>query len=429
MNPAAAATVALGAGHSRAYAFRPSRPFISLLPPVLALHLESRMSRTRLPLAALSLASVSALFLAGCSQSTNASKDTGDTGASASAATGTKPAPFDKGTVKVALVRQSGVGDYFEQWGRGAQAQIEAAGGKVTSFDARGDNGRQVTQFNDAIAAKPNVIIVDHGLADSVNPKIDKAIGQGIPVVVYDVNISNCKATYISQDDESIATKILDYMKQDNPSGGKIAYVNVSGIAPLDSRDAVYQEFLKANPSFTQVARFGKYSESVAADTAAEGAAALKAAPDTTLAFAAYDELAKGTLIALRQNNIADKVKVYGVDVSTADIQLMTEPGSTWRATAATDPANVGAIVARMAIAAGAGVGTPQKLTIPASLITQDTLRQGGVTNMDQLRTALPELNTPNIVGAAVDPADPAGHVTGGRRPRPADRGHHQELR
>jgi simple sugar transport system substrate-binding protein len=217
---------------------------------------------------------------------------------------------------------------------------------------------------------------------------------------VYDVNISNCKATYISQDDESIATKILDYMKQDNPSGGKIAYVNVSGIAPLDSRDAVYQEFLKANPSFTQVARFGKYSESVAADTAAEGAAALKAAPDTTLAFAAYDELAKGTLIALRQNNIADKVKVYGVDVSTADIQLMTEPGSTWRATAATDPANVGAIVARMAIAAGAGVGTPQKLTIPASLITQDTLRQSGVTNMDQLRTALPELNTPNIVAA-----------------------------
>lgn len=309
-----------------------------------------------------------------------------------------KPAGLTDGFT-VALVRQSGVGDYFEQWGRGAQAQIEAAGGKVTSYDARGDNARQVSQFNDAIAAKPKVIIVDHGLADSVNPKIDEAIGAGIPVVVYDVNISNCRATYISQDDRSIATKILDYMKQDNPGGGKVAYVNVSGIAPLDSRDAVYQEFLKANPSFTQTTRFGKYSESVAADTATEGAAALKAAPGTTLAFAAYDELAKGTLIALRQNNLTN-VKVYGVDVSTADIQLMTEPGSQWRATAATDPANVGAIVARMAIAAGAGVPTPQKLTVPAALITQDTLRQGGVTNMDQLRTALPELRTPDIVGA-----------------------------
>ena len=93
----------------------------------------------------------------------------------------------------VALVRQSGVGDYFEQWGRGAQAQIEAAGGKVTSYDARGDNARQVSLFNDAIAAKPKVIIVDHGLADSVNPKIDEAINAGIPVVVYDVNIATAR--------------------------------------------------------------------------------------------------------------------------------------------------------------------------------------------------------------------------------------------
>ena len=41
------------------------------------------MSRARLPLAALSLASVLALVLAGCAQSTDASKDTGDTAASA----------------------------------------------------------------------------------------------------------------------------------------------------------------------------------------------------------------------------------------------------------------------------------------------------------------------------------------------------------
>ena len=310
-----------------------------------------------------------------------------------------RPAGFKDG-FSVALVRQSGVGDYFEQWGRGATAQIRSAGGQVTAYDARGDNARQVSQFNDAISSQPDVIIVDHGLADSVNPKIDEAISKGIPVVVYDVNIANCKAMYISQDDASIATKILDYLKQDNPTGGKIAYVNVSGIAPLDSRNEVYQQFLKSNPSFTQVAHFGKYTESVASDTATEGAAALKAAPDTTVAFAAYDELAKGTLIALRQNNMSDKVKVYGVDISTADIQLMTEPVSPWRATAATDPANVGAIVARAAIAAGAKVTMPEKLTIPAALITQDMLRQRSVTNMDELRAALPELNTPDIVGA-----------------------------
>lgn len=311
----------------------------------------------------------------------------------------TKPAAA-KTAIKVALVRQSGIGDYFQQWGSGLTAQLKAVGAVVTTFDARNDNSKQATDFDTAIAAKPDVIIVDHGLSDTINPKVDKAVAAGIPVVVYDVAITNPKAFYLSQDDASIATKILDYMKQDNPSGGKIAYVNVSGIAPLDSRDKVYQQFLKANTSFSQVAHFGKYTASVAADTASEGAASLKAAPSTTIAFCAYDELCKGTLIALRQDNMS-KVKVYGVDVSTADIQLMTQPGSQWRATAATDPANVGAIMARAAIAAADGVKLPSKMTIPAALITQDLLKKDNVSDMSGLRKAIPDLNTPDILGAS----------------------------
>ena len=361
------------------------------------------MTLKRVTVAALA---VLAMGLSGCSQDSGGTGPSGTTPAPAPAQVQNdftlpkdKPAGFADGA-KIALVRQSGIGDYFEQWGNGFTKQVTAAGGQVTAFDARGDNGQQVTLLDQAIAAKPAAIVVDHGLSDSVNPGIDRAIAAGIPVVVYDVAVTNPKALYISQNDESIATKILDAMKADNPSGGNVAYVNVSGIAPLDSRNAVYEKFLKDNPTFKQVAKFGKYSQSTAADTASEGAAALKAHPDVTLVFAAYDELAKGALIALNQNNMAAKAKVYGVDISTADIQLMTEPGSPWAATAATDPANVGAIVARAAVAAGAKVALPSKMTIPAALITQQVLQQKGVTNMDGLRAAFPELNTPDILGA-----------------------------
>ncbi|KRV51294.1 hypothetical protein AQ490_00535 [Wenjunlia vitaminophila] len=360
---------------------------------------------------AISTVLIAATALGACSQDTDNDSDTAKKGSEKKSQScdrilnndymlpQAKPAEFKKGFT-VALVRQSGVGDYFEQWGNGATKQIEAAGGKVKVYDARGNNSTQVSQFGQAISSKPDVIIVDHGLADSVNPKIDEAIDKGIPVVVYDVDIANCDATYISQNDESIAEEILGYLKKENPDGGKIAYVNVSGIAPLDSRNKVYQEFLKGNPEFKQVAHFGKYTESVAADTATEGAAALSAAKDTTIAFAAYDELAKGTLIALRQQGLSDKVKVYGVDISTADIQLMIKSGSPWRATAATDPANVGAVVARAAIGKAAGADLPDKMTIPATLITQDQLVDKNVENMDDLRKALPELSTPDYLGA-----------------------------
>ncbi len=132
-----------------------------------------------------------------------------------------------KDNLKVALVRQSGIGDYFEQWGSGAKAQLEAAGATVDIYDARNDNAKQATDFNTAIASKPDVIIVDHGLKDTIDPKVDEAIKAGIPVVVYDVAVGNQDALYLSQDDESIANKILGYMKGENPDGGKIAYVNV----------------------------------------------------------------------------------------------------------------------------------------------------------------------------------------------------------
>ncbi|MFC4223963.1 substrate-binding domain-containing protein [Lysinibacter cavernae] len=353
-------------------------------------------------------AAASILLMTACSQGTTTDTPT-DAPTQAAASNDftlpdAQPEGFKDG-LKVALVRQSGIGDYFEQWGNGFTKQVEAAGGVVESYDARGDNSKQVTLFNDALLSKPDVIVVDHGLADSMNPKIDEAVDQGIPVVVYDGAISNEKALYISQDDESLAGKILDQLKEENPDGGNIAYVNVSGIAPLDTRDTVYQQFLKDNPTFKQVAKFGKYSESTAADTATEGAAALKSAPDTNIVFAAYDELAKGALIALRQNNMSENVKVYGVDISTADIQLMTEDGSPWRATAATDPTNVGAINGRAAIAAAAGVEMPSKFTIPAALITQDLLIEKNVANMDDLRAALPELNTPDVMGASWIPA------------------------
>lgn len=358
-------------------------------------------------LISLAAAGTLALALTSCAQDTSGSGKNGAAAGKPCARTvnnayklpAQKPSGLKKGFT-VALVRQSGVGDYFEQWGNGATRQIKAAGGQVRTYDARGDNGVQVNQLTQAISTNPDVLIVDHGLADSVNPKIDQAIGKGIKVVVYDVDIANCKAKYISQNDASIASQILGYMKKDNPKGGKLAYVNVSGIAPLDSRDKVYQRFMKDNPDFQQVTKFGKYSESVASDTATEGAAALSAKPQTTLAFAAYDELAKGTLIALRQDKMTDKVKVYGVDISTADIQLMTAKNSPWRATAATDPANVGAIVARAAVAESAGVDIPNKLTIPAELMTQDKLVKEHVANMADLRRAYPDLITPGILGA-----------------------------
>ena len=357
----------------------------------------SRSSRrTRLPLAALSLASASALLLSACSQSTDASKDTGDTAAKASAATGEKPAPFADGAVKVALVRQSGAGDYFEQWGNGAKAQAKALGIDLTVYDAQADNAKQATDLSSAINSGAKAIIIDHGFPATIQPEIDKAVKKGIKVVVYDVETDTKGVVSTRQNDASMAQAVLDVMAKEVGEDAKVGYVNVAGYAALDKRDTVWKSTVEAQ-GWKQAFKVGKVTDSTATDNVPLVSAALTQNSDVAGVFAPYDELAKGTVLAVQNKKLQDKVKVFGADVSNADIQAITAEGSPWVATAGTDPSAVGAAVVRTTALELAGQLNKTTVEFPAVAITQDFLREKKIENMDQLREALPALNLSQV--------------------------------
>lgn len=338
-----------------------------------------------------------ALLVTACSQSGTTPAPSAAASADASAApsaaasTAAKPAPFDKGPVKIALVRQSGAGDYFQQWGQGATKQAAAVGFDMQVYDAQADNAQQATQMQTAIDSGVAGIIVDHGLADTMNPLIDKALAKGIPVVVYDVETTNPAVIHTTQSDADMAQKVLTVMAKDVGQGAKVGYVNALGIAPLDRRNVVWQQFVKDNNWLVQFF-VGKFTNAVATDNAVLVDAALKAHPDVAGIFAPYDELTKGTLVGIKNNGLSDKIKVYGIDISNADLELMNQPGSPWVATAATDPAGVGAAVVRAMALKLTGQLQGTDFKFPASLITQQFLKDKGITNMDQLRAAMPEL-------------------------------------
>ena len=346
----------------------------------------------------------SALFLGACSQTPAATTAPTTPTAAASAASAApsaasapasqaaaKPAPFDKGPVKIAMVRQSGAGDYFQQWGLGSTKQAAALGFDMQVYDAQADNAVQATQMQTAIDSGVAGIIVDHGLADTMNPLIKKALDAGIPVVVYDVETTDPRVIHTTQSDASMATAVLTQMAADLGKGAKIGYVNALGIAPLDRRNVVFQQFVKDN-SWNVEFFVGKFTNAVATDNAVLVDAALKAHPDVVGIFAPYDELSKGTLVGIHNNGLDAKIKVYGIDISNADLALMTTPGNPWVATAATDPAGVGAAVVRAMALKLANQLSGTDFQFPAQLITQDYLKKNNITNMDGLRVAMPEL-------------------------------------
>ena len=334
-------------------------------------------------------AGIAALALTGCAQQNTAAP-------AASSAPVQKaenlPAPFDGDPLEVALVQQSGAGDFFTAWTAGAKAQAAAVNIDLTVYDARNDNAKQASDLEQAIAAKPDAIIVDHGQTDTIEPRVREAVDAGIPVIVYDLALEDTDGVVVtSQSDASMAQGVLDQLVKDNGEGAKVGLVSAEGFAPLDRRKKVWDEVVAKN-GLDQLFFTGKVTESTATDNIPLVDAALKANPGVQAIFAPYDEITKGVVQAVLQNNLQDKVKVYGIDISNADIEVITADGSPWVATSATDPSAVGAGVVRALALKLAGQLTEDTVQFPAVTITRDFLIEKGITNVAQLREAEPSL-------------------------------------
>ncbi|GAA2752616.1 substrate-binding domain-containing protein [Amnibacterium kyonggiense] len=338
--------------------------------------------RTRRLPTALAVAAAAAIALAGCSQSA------GSAGTSSSG--GTKQ-------VSIALVRQLGTGDYYEQWLSGANAEAKKLGVNLTTFDADGDNAKQALNLQQATATKPGAIIIDHGFTDSLKAPTKAAIDARIPIVSFDVDTGNSGVTTVDQSDATIAKDITDKLVSETGGNAQVIYAYVAGYAPLDKRDAVWKAVKAKNPGLKQVAQVGVVNDSTAAQTADQVKAALQAHPGVTAILAPYDEFAKGAVQAVDELKLNGKVKVYGADISNADISAITAAGSPWVATAATDPANVGAVTVRAAYLKATGGSVDSALEVPPALITQDVLRAKQITTVPDLVKAFPDLATPSI--------------------------------
>ncbi|MDE0868549.1 MAG: substrate-binding domain-containing protein [Aquiluna sp.] len=348
---------------------------------------------------------VLALVLAGCTQ--EATEDASSTAAAETeAATTTEvtsdaPAPFSDGTVKIALVENSGAGDYFQQFRNGAVQQFEAMGVEFEIYDAQADNAKQATDMETAIGSGVDAIIVRHGNSDTMCPLINDALDKGIPVVIYDIEVSDCapRAIETSQSDFDLAKTVLTQMAADVGAGVQVGYVNVFGIAPLDRRHVIWEEF-KVENNWEESFFVGKFTNSVATDNAQLVDAALKANNGVTAIFAPYDEFTKGTVSAIDQNEMAGTVSAYGIDISNADIEIMTNENSPWKATAGTDPNAIGAAVVRTVFLHLAGELSENEYQFPGVLITQDFLLENSIANMDDLRSKLPALSLTEVMAA-----------------------------
>ncbi|MET3697733.1 simple sugar transport system substrate-binding protein [Bacillus oleivorans] len=283
---------------------------------------------------------------------------------------------------KIALIMQINLGTFSAQYIAGVEEQAEKFGGSVTVFTSDGDLAKMASHLDAAINQGFDGILIDHGTKEALTPGVEKAIAAGIPVVAFDADVSVEGVPVLQQGDEKMAELTLNKLAEDASGSANIVKIWVAGFAPMERRQVAYAEFLNNNPGIKEVAAFGAATANTALDTQAQMEAILKQYPnegEITAVWAAWDEFAKGAVRALEQAGRTD-IKVYGIDMSDEDLQLMQQENSPWVASAAVDPTDIGRIQVRYLYQKLNGDNPPEKIVLDPVFVDQASLPQEQIT-------------------------------------------------
>lgn len=306
------------------------------------------------------------------------------------------PERFKNGEeVKVKVIRKIGGDDHTTQFLAGAKEEGESMGIKVDVFSANGDNEKFHEAISKSIDEDYDGVIISHGEDPETVNEVKKLVENGISVVTFDshAEIANINGvTVTSQDDEALATLATEQLIEDHNGKANIIYLWVDGFPPMVRRNAIYEDRLAKNPGIKEVGRFGIAAADTSEQTEKAVADMLKKYPkgEIDAIFATWDAFAIGAVNALKEAG-RDEIKLYGIDVSNSDLELMQEKGNPWKYTAAVDPKLIGAINMRLMAKKIAGEETPNKYDLEAYLISQEEIQVSKKpVNMVSLAEVLP---------------------------------------
>ncbi|WP_180355017.1 substrate-binding domain-containing protein, partial [Klebsiella pneumoniae] len=167
---------------------------------------------------------------------------------------------------------------------------------------------------------------------------VKKAVDAGIKVSVFDtaVNGEIPGVTVTQQDDASLTNLSFGQLAKDFNGKANIVKLWVAGFPPMERRQAAYKELQKQYPEIKELESIGAVSSDVQGDTANKVGAILAKYPKGKIdaIWGTWDAFSQGAYKALKENGRTE-IKLYSIDISNQDLQLMREPGSPWKVSVA----------------------------------------------------------------------------------------------
>lgn len=298
------------------------------------------------------------------------------------------------GPIRIAVIRNLGSDDNTTQFISGAILEGKKLGFKVSAFLSNGDDAKFQDFVNQAISQKYDGIILSQGRDPYSTALVQKAVDAGIKVAAFDTAVKGQipGVTVSQQDDASLTDLSFGQLVKDFNGKANIIKLWVAGFPPMERREAAYRALLKQNPGIHELESIGAVSSDVQGDTANKVGAVLAKYPKGKIdaIWGAWDAFSQGAYKALKENGRTE-IKLYSIDISNQDLQLMREAGSPWKVSVAVDPKLIGATNVRLIANKIAGEPTPTSYDFKAAAIPQALLAaQPGAVNVATLAKIVP---------------------------------------
>ncbi|HUZ31939.1 MAG TPA: D-xylose ABC transporter substrate-binding protein [Xanthobacteraceae bacterium] len=217
------------------------------------------------------------------------------------------------------------------------KAAIAASGDKYVAADAQSSAQKQLADIESLIGQGANVLIVLAWDSAAIEPAVQKAIDEGVPVIGYDRLIENPRVFYITFDNKEVGRMQARGVFALAPTGN-YAFIKGSSADPnADFLFAGQMEVLKAAIGQGKIKNVGEaYTDGWVPANAQRNMEQILTKNDNKVAavVASNDGTAGGAIAALAAQGMAGTVPVSGQDGDHAAlnrIALGTQTLSVWK--------------------------------------------------------------------------------------------------
>ncbi|SMG60979.1 substrate-binding domain-containing protein [Paraburkholderia susongensis] len=273
--------------------------------------------------------------------------------------------------LKIGMTFQELNNPYFVTMQKALNDAAASIGATVVITDAHHDVSKQVSDVEDMLQKKIDILLVNPTDSTGIQSAVTSAKKAGVVVVAVDANANGPVDSFVGSKNYDAGVMACDYLAKSIGGSGEVAILDGIPVVPILERVRGCKAALAKSPGVKLVDVQNGKQERATALTVTENM--IQAHPNLKGVFSVNDGGAMGSLSAIESSG--KDIKLTSVDGAPEAIAAIQKPNSKFVATSAQFPADQVRIALGIALARKWGANVPKAIPVDVKLIDKSNAK------------------------------------------------------